>query len=212
MKFKLSTLVICLISGILLVGFFTSNACAATLFAADFEVDLSGWIGKYGGAHHGVILTDPLNAGNNVLGFTDWNWEGDIFTINTFSNPAGNYTLSFDYLGDPTQGGVPDDLGGYIGYSYGLPGIHIWLAGTSVGWGGPDLLPDTGNWEHLTINFTASGPFHLMLEDFKDSYGVRGDVYFDNIVLKDSSVIPEPSTLLLFGFSLLGAGLFKRKR
>ena len=202
----------------ILIAISPKIAVGSPLFSADFESDLSGWAGQGGWPHHGVIIADPLNPGNNVLGFTDWNSMGDIYTIAAFSAPAGEYVLSFDYMGDPSMGGIAGDLGGYIGYSYGFPGYHVWLAGTGSGWGGPDLLNDDGAWHHYEIYFSDPNAFHMMLEDFKDVGGidiggVRGDVYFDNIVLSDfNSAIPEPASMLLLGLSLLGAGALKKKR
>ena len=208
---------ILLIAVIVIMGI-PADSFAAILYSNDFESDLAGWTGQGGWPHHGVILADPLNPSNKVLGFTDWNSMGDIYTIASFYSPSQTYTLSFDYMGDPSMGGIPGDLGGYIGYSYAFPGYHVWLAGTGSGWGGPDLLPDTGNWVHMTINFSDPAAFHLMLEDFKDvggidNGGVRGDVYFDNIILQtpDSPVVPEPATFFLITLGGLSLGFLKRR-
>jgi len=43
--------------------------------------------------------------------------------------------------------------------------------------------------------------------------GAAGDVYLDNIVITDNSVIPEPSTYAaLFGAAVLGLAAFRRRR
>lgn len=201
-----------IILSMLLICLFSSPVFANTIFFEDFEDNLSRWVGKDGGAHNGVIATDPIE-GDRALTFTALNYGGDIFTNQTFF--ADSYILSFDYLGTCSTG----DCGGFIGYSYNLNpkydiavyplGDSEWLGGT----GGisiyPDLLPDTGVWEHVTINFSTiqSVGAYLMLEDFVTSNPYYGDVFFDNILLTDSAgatTVPEPSTLFLFGSGLVG--------
>ena len=191
------------------------TAPAVTLFSENFESDLSAWTGKSGGNHHGQIVSDPLDSGNKVLNFTALNAGGDIFTATTFdSTTSDDFILSFYYLGLDTGSGTPDNLGGFIGYSEGLPGSHHWLGGTGGGY--PDLLPDTGQWEQVIIPFTVGGNIHLMLEDFSGSGGIAGDAYFDNIVLTDlkgTSPVPVPGTILLFSTGLAGlAGVRLRNR
>lgn len=195
----------------MLVGltlYFPKSALGATLFFEDFEADLSAWYGKNGGSHNGVIVNDPLSS-DYALTFSALDAGGDIFTQDIF--PTGNYILSFDYLG--TCG--DDDCGGFIGINYAVPGSGgLWLAGTTVGSGVnpyPDILPDTGQWEHMSIAFSASQNFHLMLEDFSGSGGTYGDVYFDNILLADASPIPEPSTIFLLASGLIGLVAYRKR-
>ena len=48
-----------------------------------------------------------------------------------------------------------------------------------------------------------------MMEDFR---AVAGNAYFDNILLADTSAIPEPSILALMGFGLAGFGFASRRK
>lgn len=186
---------------------FCVNAIGATLFFEDFENrDLSNnWTGKNDGPYSGIVVPDPIES-DNALTFENFTVQGDIFTKQTFSDPSNNYTLSFDYLGT-CEG---DNCGGFIGYSYGLPDVHDWLGGTDPKY--PDLLPDTGQWEHVSIQFSIPGSFHIMLEDYRASGWTAGDALFDNILL-ESQPVPEPSTMILFstGLGALGLVAYRRK-
>ena len=186
-------------------------ASADVLFFDNFEgasLPASVYTGKSSGPHNGVIVADPIQS-DNALTFTALNGAGDIFTTATFSHPSNQYFLEFDYLGDPNQGGNPGNLGGFIGYSFGLPGLHAWLAGTGS-FPTPVDLPDTGQWEHVIVPFTTSAPFHLMLEDFFGSGGVAGDAYFDNLTLHGGSItpIPEPASIAVWSLLLLAGMTF----
>ncbi|MCP4253685.1 MAG: PEP-CTERM sorting domain-containing protein [Candidatus Scalindua sp.] len=209
-------LLVAFITGLFLFGM-AGMVNAATLFSENFETGLSQWQGKSGGAHHGNTLADPLGGGSTVLNFTALNATGDIFSSSTsFSSNSGQYTLTFDYLGlDWSSLGTPGNLGGTIGYSYGLPGSHVWLAGTTLGSQiQQDILIDDGAWHTYSLSFTASqsSGIFLMLEDFSGSGGIAGDAYFDNIVLTDA-IVPEPATIALLGIGLVGlAGTEVRRR
>ncbi|NES65299.1 MAG: hypothetical protein F6K24_08560 [Okeania sp. SIO2D1] len=195
-----------------------SQAAYLTLFFDDFESGLSQWVGKEGEVHHGQIVTDPLDSENMVLNFTALNGRGDIFSSNSFLSASGSYRLSFDYLGIAQAGSVPDNLGGFAGYSFGLPGAHFWLGGTSDASNAIPALEDDGVWHSYSFNFATMNSLRVMLEDFGGSLGVAGDAYFDNVRLETIEVstesVPEPRNFLsLLSLGVIcGAGrLWKKK-
>lgn len=177
-------------------------AAAETLFSDDFEAShLPQWVGKEGEPHHGVVVDDPLRPGNHVLTFTALNFAGDIFSPPLSVVRGRKYSLRFEYLGrfDPASGAQAGNLGGFIGFTDGRPGpIQRWLAGTAlIGGAEDDPLSDDAQWHTYTIVFDPFATFHpagdairLILEDFLESRGVAGDIFFDNVQL---ATVPDVS-------------------
>lgn len=179
----------------------TPFATAQTLFEDDFEGDLSQWVGKQGGQHHGLIVQDPLQKNNHILTFTERNGSGDIFGWEVQVTEGLTYQLEFEYMGNPTSGGNPDNLGGFIGFAEDTPDGHRWLAGTAFNGGAEDAqLIDDGEWHTYSIKFDpyvggiayfpppSNGTIRVMVEDYSGSGGVAGDAFFDNIRL---SIAPQ---------------------
>ena len=216
-------------------GLPTTNA-DTVLYEEDFEGSLSQWVGKSGGVHHGVIINDPLRAGNSVLSFTSLNGAGDIFSPELSVTPGLKYVLHFEYVGIPGSG-TPGDLGGFIGFAEDTPGGHRWLESTSLvstASGGTttsnserDSLIDDGQWRSYQVLFdpfdpniiapgTTEFPFtpsnntiRVMVEDFDESLGVAGDALFDNIRI---TLVPEPSSFFLVTIGLFALTGMSRRR
>jgi hypothetical protein len=157
-------------------------------------------------------VQDPLRANNKVLTFSKLAGAGDIYTATQFAlDPNYSYIISFEYLGLPQTGSVPDDLGGFAGLSGNLPGKHMWYYGTSTASEAQDKLVDDGAWHLYTFHFRPSVNFYatgggdgsnvrLMFEDFEASFGVPGDVYFDNVRIEKVQIptlngIIDPSSI-----------------
>lgn len=184
-------------------------------FSDDFEGTLVQWTGNAGGGSSGMIVADPLSSGRgNVLTFGTIVGGGDIFTSIAIQL-TGPVDVSFDYLGLPERGGVPGDLGGFLGISYTLtPNIegvdHFWYASTVNGYPGLQVdLADDGAWHRYSfqLNAAAMPAFHVMLEDFIGSGGVAQDVFFDNI---NVTLVPEPTIAMLLGLGLWGGICLRR--
>ncbi len=184
-------------------------------FSEDFESGLSQWTGRAGGSHSGQIVADPLASGNGgVLNFTSLSGGGDMFASSALSL-SGPIEISFDYLGLPALGGVPDDLGGFLGIAYSLnptaDGVDIfWYAGTQHYPGLAINLVDDGLWHRYSFQLNASAlpPFHLILEDYSGSGGVAGDALFDNIIV---TPVPEPTAFSLAALAALLAARRNRR-
>ena len=161
-----------------------ASSSAASLFLESFDAGLGRWTGKTNDVHHGVTVPDPVASGRGlVLTFTAVNGFGDIFTTNVFSS-TNTLAISFDYLGLRKTGSGNGDLGGYLGISEGLPGVHTWLASTAGDCS--TMLVDNGQWHRYTVLVPGptAAPFHVVLEDYAAS-PIPGDVFFDNIQVAD---------------------------
>lgn len=177
-----------------------------TIFYEDFETDLDQWTGKEYGAHNGILVDDPLDANNQVLSFSALNGGGDVYSIPELKLHTGQtYKISFKYLGKEIVGvSVPDDFGGFLGLSdnAGNPplGDH-WIFGTRESYPGiRGHLIDDNTWHTYEYVFewqkeeyaASDDTIHIMIQDFGNSGGGPGDVFFDNIRIE---LIHEPEII-----------------
>jgi len=180
----------------LLVGSTTAVDGGVIIFQDTFESgNLNQWTGKFGPAHQGRIVSDPLNPGNHVLTFTGVNAAGDIFNASRIPVlGTQRFVLSFDFLALSASGTPPREYGGFAGITTDPRGYlpHYWLAGTyfpalNVPASVATVLATDGQWHHYEVDFTeilASNhiwSFQVMLEDWYDRGSVPGDIYFDNV-------------------------------
>jgi hypothetical protein len=192
---------------LMILGLGTMLLCSSQAFAdlipvltEDFQGDLSQWTGRYD-----VLASATGQITDGALNFTSKGLSAGVFTVETFD--PGNYVLTFDYKGQ--------DGGGFIGYTtdYGTNGTNTWLAG-NADYSGGDIAPtyqslqDQDGWYTYTISFIADTPFQLEVEDWVSP---AGNAYFDNLSLVDPPSVPEPATMFLLGFGILGLVAFRKK-
>lgn len=171
-----------------------ASTAAGPLFSENFEGSLAAkWTGRGGSGTSGVIVNDPIRAGNHVLSFTQLASGGDIFTGPIAVSKTKKYRLTFDYLGKAGSGG------GIVGVSLQTPGHHRWLVGTTTkGAGETNPLVDDGKWHRYNVDFSpgdhtwftpdgaravdpgAITSLRIMVEA---NWGVPRDAYFDNFTL-----------------------------
>lgn len=101
------------------------------IFEDDFESGSlnTKWTGKNGEVPVTIIAQDPYNLKNHALTFIRIIGAGDVFS-DIVTSESGKFLICFKYLGYLKSGSIPSNTGGYIGYSYGTPGGHYWLAAT----------------------------------------------------------------------------------
>ncbi|PKG37788.1 hypothetical protein [Psychromonas sp. Urea-02u-13] len=179
-----------LFAGLLLgsvLSFSTATIAKEVVFSEDFSGDFSNWIGKEvevdspkGTQLQNVdvlskIVDDPIREGKKAAQSTVKVFGGDFITQESFI--PGKYTLSFDYMGTCKR-----DCGAAVGYGEGFPGVkHHWLAGTTRAF--PQGLRDNNGWKRYTLSFNAKYDFHLVFEQWTDSIGDEGTVFFADISL-----------------------------
>lgn len=198
----------------------SAHAAIVSAFSEDFEGSLAAWTDRNPANPESAIVADPLRAGNHVLSFNRLGSGGSIFSTDLITS-SSNFTVSFEYLGRPRAGSVAGNLGGFFGISQGMPGNHYWVAGTGSYAYDVDLIDD-GAWHTYTLTFASpiGQQAHLMFEDYIGSGGIAGDVYFDNVRFNDARVqaaplpnsVPEPASMALVAFGLLGAAAARRKK
>jgi hypothetical protein len=187
-------------------------ANAQVLFTDDFEGDLAQWVGQSNGAHHGAIVSDPLNPSNRAVVFTALNSAGDIFSPEITVLPGYSYVLSFDYLGYALPDSPADNFGGFIGVADETSGLSSstvsFLGGTVDEHNILVDLVDDGNWHSYYIAFDpysritiSDGGIHVTIEDWQGlnspagfPAGVSGDAFFDNIRLERTGPVAAEAT------------------
>jgi len=203
----------------------TAQGAPLSAFSEDFEGTLSQFTDRTPATPQSAIVDDPLRSGNRVLSFVARGSGGSIFTTEAITT-AGDFTVSFEYLGLGTPGDNDGDLGGFFGISTNYDPLnhgvdHYWVAGTGS-FPAPIQLIDDGQWRTYTLTFASpiGQPVFLTFEDFEGSGPVAGDVYFDNIRFNDAQVapaplpnaVPEPASLALFAAAAAAAAFARSRR
>ncbi len=160
------------------------GAKAITLFADSFQSNdmNANWSGNELGCSQGrsaSIFADPKNTGQYAVGFNQGNCGSDIVTTHTFSATSGHFILTFDYLNNVGTNGA----GGFLGLVEGGSFIQ-WLEMDASGYG---QVQPYGQWTHITVDFSASSPIQLSIEQWSDLYTTPGTALYKNLVLTDEA-------------------------
>ena len=167
----------------------------------DYGFVLVGNGGTLGGT--GTINGHVFNLGGTVApGFSP-----GIMTIN------GDYTQGIDGILNLEIGGLSTGLYDQLFVSGG-----VFLDGTLNLIFIDDFLPETGDWWSDLITFdslTLGDNFNLMFSGIKNDWLYDAQfnaTSFGIESLSDAAPVPEPSTLLLFGFGLVGMACYRHRR
>lgn len=171
-------------------------------FYDELNSDLSGWIGKGGARHNGMVVFDPVE-GKPALTFSKTNTCADMISVEIKNSPQQNYVLSFDYLGYPADSLITKNLGCAIGIGDTFCFSKVLAAAIShdidSGSNSPGYieLNDDSKWHSYKAYFTTDLPkFRIIMEDWSFlmkagtvSINRPGDCFFKNLVLSDGKTI-----------------------
>lgn len=178
---------------ILILFFITNVANAGVINAFNGQYDLNLWTHDKNTGE--IILTDAPNSLTQISSN-----ENTLTTVNTDSTITAleNGIVSFDWAYSTDDFSASFDQFGWL-----LNGIF------------EQLTEDTGN-------VTQAGSFSFLVEE-KDTFGFRtisvddqlgaATTVISNFSFTPSAIdVPEPSTLMLFAFALLGIGYAKKRK
>ena len=174
------------------------QSCATGVFADDFESGLTSWERRPNFPTGAITVPDPVRSSNKVLAFRGVIGGGDVFSRPIRFLPGYVYTISFEYLGLPTEGSPQTNFGGFIGLFEKIDGPHTWLYGTCCNTVFPELIDD-GKWRKYTYQLRAPITFvelggstgYTARLSFQDFIEPAGDAFFDNISITKTP-IPAP--------------------
>lgn len=194
-----------------------ASALPIDVYSTDFESGVgavwsssssssNGDVGKYHGNFTttgsttltltGLAAHTQVSLKFDLYLFSTWDGEDTTFGKDYFSL-SGDVTGSWTFTNHQTEGqsypGVPDET-----YGTGAAATHVYRGLDSTGTGSEFLVSHSGS----SFSVTFAGP----TTQTDEWWGI------DNVrVSIDTSAVPEPSTILLFGLGILGLTVYRKK-
>jgi len=188
------------------VGSFTNFAGGSTLIPGWTVVGAAGGVSIVNGTFAQECCVFPAEDGAQWLDLTGDNTNSVEGVEQTIATTAGtSYTVSF-WIGNTF------DPSGLFGTTSTVDVRTGGLGGSLLGaFTNSSTTTGTLVWQQFTTSFTASGS-STTLDFLNADPGNDNSNGLDNIsVVANAGGVPEPGTLSLLGFGILGLGLLRRR-
>jgi hypothetical protein len=188
------------------VGSFTNFASGSTLIHGWTVVGAAGGVSIVNGTFAQECCVFPAEDGVQWLDLTGDNTNSVEGVEQTIATTAGtSYTVSF-WIGNTF------DPSGLFGTTSTVDVRTGGLGGSLLGaFTNSSTTTGTLVWQQFTTSFTASGS-STTLDFLNADPGNDNSNGLDNIsVVANAGGVPEPGTLSLLGFGILGLGLLRRR-
>ncbi len=162
-----------------------------TLYGPGIEVEKSGVVTTAQSGNHYLELDSHMAQDTNSAMYQ------------TVALSEGDYALSFWYFARTNNG--QDDNGIFAGIDFFKDSTIDYFAYTEAN---STKMAMDGKWKEYTLDFSiaAAGDYNVTFGAFGKDNSLGG--FIDNVSLVQN---PEPSTMILFGFGLLGLARLTRR-